>query len=90
MIRSGLAALLVFLAADARAVTPEEGVARLTDRTSAAAALDELVAMKEAALPAVIAEATRGKDTKARGWARAVSGSSRTSRREAAEVRTLR
>lgn len=61
--------LLLFASASAHAATVEEAVARLSDRTAATAALEELVAMKEDALPAVIAEATRGKDTKSRGWA---------------------
>ena len=69
MTRTTMAACLALFALNAHAATPEEVVAKLADRTTAVAAVEELVAMKEAALPAVIAEAARGKDTKSRGWA---------------------
>lgn len=52
-----------------RAKTADELVARLSDPKAAPAALDQLIAKKAEAVPALAGEALEGKDLEARGWA---------------------
>jgi hypothetical protein len=70
------------------AATNEELVKRLANKDTAKAALEALVAQKEAALPTLIGEALEGHDLASRGWA--IVGISRIGGKDAdTALRTL-